>query len=101
MTDLAELILLLEKVFRMVQIIQWLMKRMTSRRLFAPGTARPLHEVLESRRLLSGYTLSTFASFDGTNGEFPRGGLVADSAGNLYGTTLDGGAYNSGAVVEI
>jgi uncharacterized repeat protein (TIGR03803 family) len=35
---------------------------------------------------------------DGTN---PRGGLVADAAGNLYGTTYTGGVYNYGTVFEL
>ena len=30
-------------------------------------------------------------SFGGKNGEYPSGGLFRDSAGNLYGTTEDGG----------
>jgi len=29
--------------------------------------------------------------FNGTNGSSPQGGLVADAAGNLYGTTYGGG----------
>jgi uncharacterized repeat protein (TIGR03803 family) len=33
-------------------------------------------------------------------GEYPIGGLVADSAGNLYGEAVDGGAYGSGMVFE-
>ncbi len=37
-------------------------------------------------------TLTTLAAFDGSNGKFPRGGVVADSTGNLYGTTYQGGA---------
>jgi uncharacterized repeat protein (TIGR03803 family) len=35
------------------------------------------------------------------NGIEPNGGLIADTAGNLYGTTVDGGAYNEGVVFEI
>ncbi|MGO9087734.1 MAG: choice-of-anchor tandem repeat GloVer-containing protein [Terriglobales bacterium] len=31
-----------------------------------------------------------------TDGQFPRSGLTQDSAGNLYGTTQQGGAYTSG-----
>jgi len=34
------------------------------------------------------------------DGEAPNSGLVADSAGNLYGTTASGGAYN-GTVFEL
>lgn len=35
------------------------------------------------------------------DGQWPWGALVADSAGNLYGTTEGGGAYNNGTVFEI
>ncbi len=38
-------------------------------------------------------TPTTLASFDGTDGEFPEGGLIADVAGDLFGTTGSGGAY--------
>ncbi len=37
----------------------------------------------------------------GTDGANPYAGLIADSAGNLYGTTEAGGAYSSGAVFRI
>ena len=32
-------------------------------------------------------TITTLASFNGTNGWSPLGGLIMDSSGNLYGTT--------------
>jgi uncharacterized repeat protein (TIGR03803 family) len=49
------------------------------------------------------WTESALHSFDdnGVDGYLPYGGLVRDAAGNLYGTTYDGGAQNYGAVVEI
>jgi len=34
------------------------------------------------------------------DGDFPGGGLIFDSAGNLYGTTYAGGAYNGGMVYK-
>ena len=40
-------------------------------------------------------------TFNGTNGDRPYSGLVADGAGNLYGTTAFGGTYNYGTVFEI
>ena len=46
-------------------------------------------------------TITTLASFDGADGEFPTGGLALDAAGNLYGTTDQGGADNDGTVFEI
>ncbi len=46
-------------------------------------------------------TITTLASFDGTNGVFPRGNLTLDGQGNLYGTTFYGGADVYGSVFEI
>ena len=37
------------------------------------------------------YTLSTLATFNKTNGSTPYAGVTFDSAGNLYGTTYQGG----------
>lgn len=37
----------------------------------------------------------------GADGSEPRAGLVMDSAGNLYGTTLNGGSANDGVVFEL
>jgi len=46
-------------------------------------------------------TFLTLHSFGGTaDGQNPQGGLVRDSAGNLYGTTVKGGLY-SGTVFKI
>src|ERR1700728_1339600 len=45
--------------------------------------------------------LSDLASFDVTDGSFPYAGLIADAAGNLYGTTSSGGAYGDGTVFEL
>ena len=47
-------------------------------------------------------TLVTLATFDGSgNGANPFGGLIADAAGNLLGTTSLGGADSDGTVFEI
>jgi uncharacterized repeat protein (TIGR03803 family) len=43
-------------------------------------------------------------SFQGTpaaDGAYPAAGLAIDTAGNLYGTTTQGGQYNKGAVFEL
>ena len=37
----------------------------------------------------------------GTDGGNPRGGLIADSSGNFYGTTTGGGSGNGGTVFEL
>lgn len=47
------------------------------------------------------HTLSTLAKFNGTNGYYPEAGLIADGAGNLFGTTEYGGASADGTVFEV
>lgn len=42
--------------------------------------------------------LYTFAGFDGAN---PAAPLVRDAAGNLYGTTYQGGSFNGGTVFKV
>ncbi len=49
----------------------------------------------------AGPTLATLASFAGADGSHPTGSLIADAAGDLFGTTQFGGAYKDGAVFEI
>jgi uncharacterized repeat protein (TIGR03803 family) len=70
-----------------------------SSRHFAARLFPPAIEALEDRRLLSA-TLTTLAAFNFTNGAEPHG-LIADSAGNLYGTTRAGGANTAGTVFEV
>src|SRR6516225_1055253 len=59
--------------------------------------------VFEIVKTASGYASSptTLVSFNGTDGGSPFAGLIADRSGNLFGTTLEGGAYNDGTVFEI
>ena len=45
--------------------------------------------------------IATLAAFNGANGAAPRGGLILDSSGNLFGTTPYGGSFNNGTVFEI
>ena len=45
--------------------------------------------------------LTALANFNGASGQFPNAGLIADAAGNLFGTTATGGAYGYGAVFEL
>ena len=40
-------------------------------------------------------------SFDGANGSLPSAGLIADAAGNLFGTAGSGGADGNGTIFEI
>jgi uncharacterized repeat protein (TIGR03803 family) len=46
-------------------------------------------------------TITTLASFNGTNGGDPYAGLIMDSSRNLYGTTKNGGANDLGTVFEL
>jgi uncharacterized repeat protein (TIGR03803 family) len=45
--------------------------------------------------------ITTLVSFHGTDGATPDGGLIIDANGNLFGTTLNGGASNDGTVFGI
>src|SRR5579864_8322046 len=46
-------------------------------------------------------TETVLVNFDGANGNQPLAGVIFDRAGNLYGTTLGGGAYSGGIVFEL
>ena len=50
---------------------------------------------------LPAQTFTTLHSFDGTDGEHAISTLVQAANGNLYGTTVDGGANGSGTVFKI
>ncbi len=45
--------------------------------------------------------LYRFGGYSAGDGAYPAGGLIFDAAGNLYGTTQEGGAYGPGTVFEI
>lgn len=47
------------------------------------------------------WTETVLYRFDGAHGAFPYQGLVFDAAGNIYGTTPEGGAYGQGTVFEL
>ena len=67
------------------------------------GGANGYGTVFEIVKTATGYasTPTTLVSFDDTNGANPYGGLIADAAGDLFGTTYDGGANSYGTVFEI
>jgi uncharacterized repeat protein (TIGR03803 family) len=49
-----------------------------------------------------GWIQSVIHSFvGGSDGSDPKAGLVLDTAGNVYGTTVLGGAYNNGTVFQL
>jgi len=45
-------------------------------------------------------TVTILASFNGTNGYGPVGGITLDGDGNMFGTTQLGGAFNKGTIFE-
>ncbi len=47
------------------------------------------------------WTYKVLHIFNGTEGAAPYGGVISDAAGNLYGTTRQGGTYGAGTVFEI
>ena len=47
------------------------------------------------------HAVSTVHDFNGTDGQNPQGSVTLDAAGNIFGTTTIGGAYNYGTVYEI
>jgi uncharacterized repeat protein (TIGR03803 family) len=49
----------------------------------------------------SAQTFTTLHSFDGTDGSLPFAGLVQATNGDLYGTTVEGGANFDGTVFKI
>jgi uncharacterized repeat protein (TIGR03803 family) len=46
-------------------------------------------------------SLTLLTTFNGYSGKYPLGSLIADSAGNLYGTTEFGGASGHGTVFKL
>ena len=67
------------------------------------GGTNNVGTVFEILKTTSGYAASptVLFNFDGGNGARPVAGLIADTAGNLFGTTQFGGANNLGTVFEI
>jgi uncharacterized repeat protein (TIGR03803 family) len=59
--------------------------------------------VFEIAKTAGGYasTPTTLINFNGADGSKPNGSLIADSNGDLFGTTNSGGANNDGTVFEI
>jgi uncharacterized repeat protein (TIGR03803 family) len=59
--------------------------------------------IFEIARSGSGFagTPTTLVSFDGTDGQLPLAGLIADTAGNLFGTAASGGASGDGTIFEL
>ena len=69
----------------------------------ADGGANGDGTVFEIVKTATGYasTPTTLVSFNGTNGSDPQASLIADANGDLFGTTVGGGANGDGTVFEI
>ena len=65
---------------------------------FGCGT---VFEVDPPRARQNSWTEIIIHSFTYADGSSPRGHLIADSAGDLFGVTGDGGAYNVGTVYKL
>ncbi len=66
------------------------------------GGAYGVGVVYELSPSSSGWTETILYNFQGLNdGQNPVGGVVVDRAGNLYGTTFDGGVNGGGTVYEL
>jgi uncharacterized repeat protein (TIGR03803 family) len=67
------------------------------------GGADGYGTVFEIAKTPTGYASApiTLVSFSGTNGAYSEGGLIADTKGDLFGTTEQGGASGGGTVFEI
>jgi uncharacterized repeat protein (TIGR03803 family) len=58
--------------------------------------------VFELKRGTNGkWKLKVLHAFDGKDGFEPRGNLIFDAAGNLYGTTSAAGQYSAGLIFEL
>src|SRR5438132_1147133 len=67
------------------------------------GGANRFGTVFEIAKTAGGYasTPTVLVSFNGPNGAVPVAGLIADANGNLFGTTLSGGANGLATVFDI
>jgi len=59
--------------------------------------------VFEVMKTATGYasTPTVLANFNSSNGAYPYGNVIADSHGDLFGTTFYGGTSGTGTVFEI
>ena len=65
----------------------------------APYNAGTVYSLFEARGVWVGGLVYAFGG--GGDGAYPEAGVTIDSAGNLYGTTEQGGADNYGTVFEL
>jgi uncharacterized repeat protein (TIGR03803 family) len=65
------------------------------------GEGSTIFELMPPSTVGGAWTKVTLWNFNGTDGNAPKGKLVMDAAGNLYGTTNQGGSHNDGLVFEL
>jgi uncharacterized repeat protein (TIGR03803 family) len=66
------------------------------------GGTNGIGAIYELTPSASGWAESVIYNFQGLNdGQNPVGGVILDEAGNLYGTTFDGGVNGGGTVYEL
>ncbi|MFZ0704704.1 MAG: choice-of-anchor tandem repeat GloVer-containing protein [Candidatus Korobacteraceae bacterium] len=65
------------------------------------GGTSDLGTVYEMTKSGNNWTETPIYSFTGPDGDFPFGGVILDSSGNLFGTTASGGLYGYGTVFEL
>jgi hypothetical protein len=57
------------------------------------------HAAAQTEKIL--HNFNNNVNNNGKDGEQPRAGLIFDTAGNLYGTTVGGGTYGFGTAFEL
>ena len=68
----------------------------------ANGGASGLGTVFQMTKTGNNLDRDTNLQFHGTwTGQSPTGGVILDSNGNLFGTTVEGGLYGYGTVFEL
>jgi uncharacterized repeat protein (TIGR03803 family) len=66
---------------------------------YTRGGCGVVFELIRCSSNPSGYDFKVLHTFTGEDGAFPLAALVRDAAGNLYGTTSQGGGTHNGGVV--
>ena len=65
------------------------------------GGASGLGTVFQMTKSGNDWTEAPIYSFTGPDGAYPSAGVILDSNGNLFGTTVEGGLYGFGAIFEL
>ncbi len=65
------------------------------------NSAGTVFELVNSSGTYTEQVLHSFNYYSNSDGAYPNAGLIMDSSGNLYGTTVQGGANYAGTVFEL